>query len=138
LQLPLLLRSKTPSTIIANSSPADARPGLVAMDHLLQARTDGDKELIAGAMTLPVVDRLEIIEVHEQHAYATVARLQPRQALIESILNKTRFGKTGQRIVKVTPAPHLRWRRRLRKSRAMNCREHDEVDEPTDPGRWMT
>ncbi len=74
--------------------------------HLLRRWALALQHAIALAMAEAVVDRLEVVEVDEQHRHAAVAALADGQCVLDAIAEQRAIREKGQRVMK-GEAPQL-------------------------------
>ncbi|HEY5430138.1 MAG TPA: hypothetical protein VIK04_13560 [Solirubrobacteraceae bacterium] len=76
-----------------------ARQAVPGPQHFGQARGDGHQQLIADLVTIGVVDRLELVQIHEEHR-RRVARAAPALKRVAQALEHQRpVGQAGQCVV---------------------------------------
>ena len=87
------------SSRIANSSPPSRAPVSAARRQSLQPLADLAEHEVAGRVAERVVDRLEVVEVHEQHRHrAAVARLA-LERVFDAVLEQRAVREPGDRVV---------------------------------------
>ena len=86
------------STRTANSSPRAAPPGRCG-HTALQAAADLDEQPVAGVVPEAVVDRLEVVEVDEQHDVARRAGPVPGDRPLDPVAKLPPVGEPSQRVV---------------------------------------
>ena len=97
-------RCATSSSSTANSSPPKRAAVSLARMLSLQAARDLDQHLIAGGVAEAVVDRLEVVEVHEDHGHARRRRGSARAAAC-----RTRSAKSARLARPVTGSWNAWW-----------------------------
>ena len=76
-----------------------------ARDRVLGPQRGGDavggaaQHLVAARVAEAVVDRLEAVEVEEQHGQRGVLALQPADRVVEAVEEQHAVGQAGQRVV---------------------------------------
>ena len=75
---------------------AQARGRVAAAQGGADATGDGHQQLVAGVVAQRVVDRLEVVEVHEQHCHALAAL---GQGMRQAIAEQRPVGEPGERVV---------------------------------------
>ena len=73
--------------------------GVAVAHHLGQPLGDGDQQVIAQGVTKAVVDRLEAIEVYEQHRHQSAAAVQACERLPGTVHQQQTIGELGKRVV---------------------------------------
>ena len=78
-----------------------AHPGhrVLAADGLDQALADLLDEDVAGGVPVGVVDRLEVVEVDEEHADRLAHPARPDELLLDPVLEQPAVGEAGERVV---------------------------------------
>ena len=67
--------------------------------HAAQAGRDGGQQLVAGSVSEPVVDLLEVVEVDEQQRDRGVGAPGAGERQVELLLDQDPVGQAGQRVV---------------------------------------
>ena len=78
---------------------AEPRDGIRFAQACFDALGDLRQQLVAGRMPERVVDALEVIEVHKQHAEATARARPAQQRVLEAVGKPRAIGELGQRVV---------------------------------------
>ena len=100
-------RSRCSSARITNSSPP--RRATVSLSRISSASRsdDGHQQPVADVVAEVVVDRLELVEVDEQHRDHAVAAVQSRQRLARAVHQQQPVRQAGQRVVqRLALQPH--------------------------------
>ena len=87
------------SRITANSSPPRRAAVSVGTEAALEALGDGDEQEVAGRVAEAVVDRLEVVEVDEEHGEVAVRAGDPRERVLDPIAEEALVGQVGERVV---------------------------------------
>ena len=75
---------------------AEARRGVALAEAGAQAVGHGAQQLVAGVVAVAVVDRLELVDVEQQHADARPAALE---RVLEAVVEERAVGELGERVV---------------------------------------
>ena len=68
--------------------------------HASEALGDRDEQLVAGGVAEAVVDRLEVVEVDEQHREVAVACAPTRaERVLDAVAEQRLVGEAGERVV---------------------------------------
>lgn len=78
---------------------AETSDGIGFPQAVLQPLRHGFQHGIARGMPQAVIDRLEMIDIHEQHGERALRPLGPRQGVAESILQQLPVRQLGERII---------------------------------------
>ena len=76
--------------------PAHACDGIGLAHSRAQGVADGPEHFVANLVAEAVVDRLEVIQVHEDHRYALVRSRRTSERLLEPIAEQATVGKSGE------------------------------------------
>ena len=87
------------SWMMANSSPPRRAKHVGIAQRRAQPLRHLDQQLVAGGMSQPVVDALELVEIEHQHAKGGAVALQPLRGIIELFGEKRAVLQTGEQIV---------------------------------------
>ena len=86
---------------------AEARDRVAVAHQLGQPLGDGDQQPVADVVSEVVVDRLELVEVDEQHRHDAVAAVQARERLARAVHQQQAVGQARERIVqRLALEPH--------------------------------
>ena len=75
---------------------AEAGGGVALAEASAQAVGHRAQQLVAGVVSVAVVDRLELVDVEQQHAHARAAALE---RVLEAVVEERAVGKLGERVV---------------------------------------
>ena len=78
---------------------AEAGDGVDGAQHAAQPVGDGDEQPVAGGVAEAVVDRLEVVQIDEQHRGAGVALLQPLQRTVQPDGEQCPVAQAGEGVV---------------------------------------
>ena len=78
---------------------AQARHGVRGAHDLGQARADLDQQLVAGLVAERVVDRLEAVDVEQQHRDAEAEALGAAEGVLDAVEEQRAVGQAGERVV---------------------------------------
>ncbi len=78
---------------------AEPGHGVGAPDHAEQALGDRDQQPVAGQMAVAVVDRLEAVEIDEDHRDQVAVALEPAERLAQPVLEQRPIRQAGQGVV---------------------------------------
>ena len=89
--------------------PPETGGGVACPDRQLQALGDRPQELVPGGVTVCVVDRLEAVEVQEQHCHRGMFAACSREQLLGPVEGEHAVGQIGERVVEclVAQLPRL-------------------------------
>jgi hypothetical protein len=73
--------------------------GVAGADSGAEPGRDGREDLVADAVAVPVVHRLEAVEVQEQHADVAAAPAAGEQRMPQPVLQEDAVGQTGEGVV---------------------------------------
>ena len=104
--------------VVAGEAPG----GRVRGEHALQARTDADEHLVAGAVAEAVVELAEAVEVDEQHRGLLLLAARAIEGALEAVLEQRAVREAGERVLQPEPGD-LRVRAPARERRADDVRD---------------
>ena len=78
---------------------AEPRDGVRAADDVLQAAAERDQQLVAGLVAERVVDRLELVDVEQQHRDVALRALRAGERLADAVVEERAVRQAGQRVV---------------------------------------
>ena len=78
---------------------AQARHGVGGAHDLGQARADLDQQLVAGLVAERVVDRLEAVDVEQQHGHAEAEARGAAEGVLDAVEEQRAVGQAGERVV---------------------------------------
>ena len=79
--------------------PSHPGHGVLLPDGVDQTLAHLADEVVAGGVAHGVVDRLEVVEVHEEHAHRLTHAAGPDQLLLHPVLEEPPIGQAGERVV---------------------------------------
>ena len=85
---------------------AQARHGVRRAHRVVQARADLDEQLVARLMAERVVDRLELVDVEQQHGDGRLEALGAREGLLDAVEEQRAVRQARQRVVQRLVAHH--------------------------------
>ena len=86
---------------------AQARDGVGAADAIAQAPRHFDQQQVADVVAARVVERLEVIQVDEEHGPVAAGAGARRERVLHAILQQTPVGQLGERVVEGEAADFL-------------------------------
>ena len=78
---------------------AEARCGVDGAQGVLQAASDVAQHLVSRGVAERVVDRLEVVQVHEQHRGVLVLARLPVQCVLDTVAEQSAVGESGHGVV---------------------------------------
>ena len=78
---------------------AEPRGGVGAAQRVAQPLGDADEQLVAGGVAEGVVDRLEVVEVDEQHRHGLAGAAAAQQRVVDAVAEQRAVGEVGERVV---------------------------------------
>src|SRR3954469_19712271 len=78
---------------------AEARDGVRAADHLLEAGAEGDEQVIAGLVAERVVDRLELVDAEKEDGRERPGALRASEGVLDAVVEERAVRQAGERVV---------------------------------------
>src|SRR4051812_8310659 len=74
---------------------AEARDGVRAADHLLEAGAEGDEQVVAGLVAERVVDRLELVDVEQEDRDERAGALGAGERVLDAVVEERAVREAG-------------------------------------------
>ena len=83
----------------ATAVAAEPRAGVRRAHHTEQSVCDGTEQVIAGRMSEPVVDRLDVVEIEKEYGWRSPAPRRARDRVIDAVAEQRAIREARQRIM---------------------------------------